>query len=251
MNHSQEFALSLHKYRNALKHLLAMNKELVFVNGLICALHPGRYAFSAVKSGSFDSNDFSIRDCIDLDKMIDSKQFDEITVNLSAQEIAASKPYRFSVNVPAIDYVGDYFSEVNKRLEMIDQISSKKSGDSLTFPSSGESHRLCFLEVDNAVLVDMIERVSRTEDFALTFETSKFGLRLFSEKSLASLPFPASLARTIFRLSEPDGRNVGSLQILKSALRALEETTSKIIVADSAFMLVMQNLMVTLLNCYG
>jgi hypothetical protein len=250
MSTSKEFSLSLNKYRSALKHLLTINKDLVFGNGLICALRNGRSAFSAIRIDSFDSSDFSIRDCTDLDNMINSKQFDKITLDLLAQKITASNPYKFSINVPTKD---DYveadnlgmIGEVKKRLEILEDVASAES-ENVFEDSSGETHKLCNLIVDNAVFVDMIERVF-LEDFDLTLETSNFELKLSNEKRSASLPLSASLPQTKIVLSAGTYIVAGTLQILKSALQAAEEKQSKITIADSAILMV-QNETVTIIN---
>jgi hypothetical protein len=250
MNHSQEFSLSLHTYRNALKHLLEINKELVFGKGLICALHTGKFAFSAIRIDNTDSNDFSIHDCTDLDNMINSKQFDEVTVDLSGQKIVASKPYRFSINVPTKDdYVEDdslgMIGEVKKRLEILGDVGSAESGYVFN-DSSVENHSLCNLDVYNAVLVDMIGRVF-LEDFDLTLETSNFELKLSNEKRSASLPLTAGVPQTKIVLSSGTYKVEGTLQILKSALQATEEKQSKITIVDSSFLRV-ENTAVTMIN---
>jgi hypothetical protein len=251
MNHSQEFSLSLHKYGNALKHLLAVNNNLVFGNDLICALYPAQHAFSAIRTEGSNSNDFSIHNCADLENLLNSRQIDEITVDLPNQKTVVSTPYIFSNTIPEVD---DYFEDesgtigqTKKRLEIIDDLQSKETGSFFT-EESGKQHTLCVVEVENSILIDMIERIGEEND--VTLETSDLTLTLWNEKRRASYPLQPStgFAQTSVLLSGPVYTDCGSLQIFKSALRAFGEAKSKLIIADLAFLLVMQDWAVTLLN---
>lgn len=252
MNSSTEFSLALNKYRNALKHLLTVNKEeLVFGNGLICALYPAQHTFSAIRTEGSNSNDFSIHDCADLENLLNSRQIDEITVDLLDQEIVVSKPYRSDITIPEVDDYSEDESgtigQIKMRLEIIDDLQSKETGSFFT-EESGKQHRLCVVEVENSILIDMIEIIG--EEYDMTLETSDSALTLWNEKRRASYPLQPStgLAQTRMVLSGPTYNDRGSLQIFKSALRAFGETKSKLIIADSAFLLVMQDWAVTLLN---
>jgi hypothetical protein len=233
------FSLSLKENKTALKHLLAINGDLVFGNGVICALHKGLFMFSAIQVDC--RSDFTIRSCERLENMLSSKQFDKISIDLTNGKITATKPYRYSVGTPEKDDYMDMIEEVKTRLEIVDKLESAKSG--LYHRRTGNDRPLSVIaDVDTSILIDMIERFDDQSEIML--ETFGNTVKLSSGQDEASCELEYSLPTTRVLIDEHE------TGIFKSSfLRGEGESSkSKLIIADSAFVLIL-NQAATIISC--
>lgn len=211
------FKLSLKKEKNALTHLVKINKDFVFAPGVICALHPGLYAFAALKNKNVDTDEPVLRDCSFMEDIVKSREIDEMEFNIQSAEFKTKKPYKYHSMMTEKEDGGASAEEVMKRLSIIEGISELDENSVFT-KSDGEEKRIAFFEVDNGVFIDMLQRLGEEENVKLSTGDE---LRVENSKTFAAMEFSAPMTEVSVVLTED------TLPVLKNSFLGDEESSEK------------------------
>lgn len=239
------FKMHLKRDKDAIKHLSTINKDFVFLNGAMCSMHPGLYAFGVFFSGDVSVDHPTVRECGDfIDGVIKSKEMDEIIFDVDGNKFSAVKPYKFMREMPEKDDATDSIGEVEKRLGIISSIG--EIGENSVFTDAdGVDRNVALFEVDNAILLDMLQHMGEENDVTLT--TGK-QLTIETSTAVTELEFLKPLKEVSIVITED------TLPFLKSAFiepemqtQNAERPTSKICIIDESFIII-TNKVATIIN---
>lgn len=230
------FKLHLKREKEALTHLISINKDLVFVPEAVCSIHPGLYMFSAIFHKDVHVENPTIRECAFLEGVLKSKEIDEMEFDTEANSFDTKRPYKTHRDMPEKDDSTGAIEEVQKRLDIIAGISELSEGSVFT-NSAGEEKAIAFFEVDNAIFLDMLQGIGEGENVKLTTGAE---LRLESSKAWASLEFSSPINQVSIVVTED------TLPVLKSAFiepiesteKTAERPRSRICIVDESFVII-------------
>jgi len=154
------FKINLREKREALQHLVAVNTELIFANGTICALHKELFCFAMMEIPEIELSEPSINDCSVLVNILRSKTAKAINFDLEKQKLEEAGRLRFE---PTIKALGDTGS-VEEALKRYDIINTIKTGEHEVYTDTrGIEHTICSFSLQNEVILDMLRHMGQTE----------------------------------------------------------------------------------------
>jgi len=154
------FKINLREKREALQHLIAVNTELIFANGTICALHKELFCFAMMEIPEVELEEPSINDCSVLVNILRSKTAKAINFDLEKQRLEEMGRLKFE---PMIKAIGDNGS-IEEALKRYDIINTIKTGEHQIYTDTrGVEHAICSFSSQNEIILDMIRHMGQTE----------------------------------------------------------------------------------------
>ncbi len=183
------FNLSLKRDKEALGHLLNINKDFVFLDGAICSLHSGLFAFGAIIHSGITVGGSSLNDCSVLANTIKSRHIDKMTFDPLKGIISVGDPYEY---IPKIKVKDDssVIDECVKRLEAISSISDIEPGAVFT-DKRGTERSVVSVKVNNSILADMLDRLGTEASLELVLEKGKLEITNQQTGDYVARAFPA------------------------------------------------------------
>lgn len=229
------FKMYLKRDKEALQHLLSINKQMIFLDGVVCSVHPGLFAFSAIFHKSIGSKRPVLADCAFLESFTKSKQLDEMIFDVEHGEFTVARPYKSGARIEEQADSG-LLDEAYKRLEIIEGV--KDLDPEAVFSAGNKDRTLSFFEIDNGIFLDMLQRVGIEEN--MEFTITKNEVRIANSKAWAAFELPGMNKEVSIILTED------TLPVLKSAFMEKEQaeigkeerTSSIICVVDESFVVV-------------
>lgn len=238
------FKLSLKNYKQALAHLLSISDNLVFADGVICAVHNGLYAFGMIEDNSVKIAEPLVLDCSLLKDVIKSKEIATITFNIEGRKAETTEPYKFSVPLREIEDK-TLIDECEKRFTVLKELEGaikELPSEEFTFVDK-KNDRECnavWFKIKNGLILDMLKRVKAGKASDVEIE---IGNSLLIKNN-------ATGARATYdRISASDKISIVTLEDCQPALESAfiskeneeeaEKDQSKVIIVDGCFLIVM------------
>jgi len=222
--------------------MLNVNTNLLFMDGIICAMHPQLYAFACVKSRKIKvgSENPIVNDCLPLKDRLKSRIIDRVSMCPERGFIEITSPYYFKPKIPIIED-DSLISEAMKRVSVIEDIKGVIAGNTFEDPRTGEDRAVSIIKIDNAVLSDMLAQIGSSD--RLEIFTSEGTLNMKNHSNGAEMAYEVECKLPAKVLLTED-----SVKMLKSSLLQREELLedeeqtekqkSKIYLVDMCFMVV-------------
>ena len=237
------FKISLKREKDAFVHLLNVNQNLIYIDGMICAMHPQLYAFACIRSKKIKvgSQDPIVNDCSSLKDRLKSRVADAVTLSPEKGYIEISEPYYFRSKIQLVEddaLVG----EAMKRVGVIEDIDGVVSGNTFEDPRTKDDRPVALFKIDNAVLADMLAQIGDSERLEIfTDENGALNIKNHSNGAEMACQVDCCVPAKVLLTED-------SMKMLKSSLLQKEDLAegedsdekekSRIYLVDGCFMVV-------------
>lgn len=227
-----------------MKHLLSINKNLVFMQGAVCAIHPQFFGFSFIAHEGIQlegpEDAAMVCNCTPLIKLCDSKEVDVMDFRPEEHRIVITSPYNFE---PVIEEIDDKstIEECYKRMNAASLLSDIKAGNKWT-DSEGSQHAVGSFSVDNGLMTDILNQIGEGDAIELSIGKD-IRLQNHSTKpptkiSLQGVTIPTPVSVILNEDSKPIFQSSFLEQEVTDELPSADAAASTVYVADKAFMAV-------------
>lgn len=228
------FEISLKEEKEALNHLLSINREIVFADRIMCALHPGLYAFSVIEHEDIKLDEPVICECSDLRDIIKSREIDKMTLIPELGKIEVQEPYELKANIKLLDSSSS-IDESEKRYESLKEI---EKGVEEYLDRNNNTHRIASFTMSNSLFMDMLQRAGDADVMEistgekLVFKNHTSGRQVKYSK-MSPLP------ETSVLILEDCQEILGSSFLTKLEGEEVERGRSQITMVDGSFIVVL------------